>query len=91
MYFLLTYDFVADMADRRTPYRPAHLALASAAHQRGELILAGAFAETPAGAILVFRADEPAVVERFVAADPYVANGLVTRWQIRGLQVAFGG
>jgi hypothetical protein len=45
----------------------------------------------PAGAMLVFRTDEPAVVERFVAADPYVANGLVTHWRIRALQVVFGG
>jgi uncharacterized protein YciI len=91
MYYLLSYEFVENMTDRRTPYRAAHLALASAAHARGDLVLAGAFAEAPAGAVLVFRTGEPSVVERFVAADPYVANGLVTRWQIRALQVAFGG
>ena len=50
-----------------------------------------ASATLPACAILVFRTDEPADVGRFVAADPYVTNGLVTHWQIRALQVAFGG
>ena len=91
MHYLLSYDFVENMADRRTPYRAEHLALAQAAHQRGQLLLAGAFAEPPAGAVLVFRVDAPEVVEQFVAADPYMTNGLVTHWRIRPLQVAFGG
>ena len=91
MHYLLFYDFVADMAERRLPYRDAHLALARAAHGRGELIIAGAFAEPPNGAVLVFRGDNPAAVESFVANDPYVANGLVTAWRIRPWQVGVGG
>jgi hypothetical protein len=35
------------------------------------------------GAVLLFRAESPAVAERFAAADPYVRHGLVTRWWVR--------
>jgi uncharacterized protein YciI len=91
MHYLLFYEFVEDMPERRTPYREAHLALARAAHGRGELLIAGAFAEPPHGAVLVFRGDEPAEVEAFVSNDPYVANGLVKSWRIRPLLVGVGG
>ncbi len=32
---------------------------------------------------LLFRCNSPAVVAAFAAADPYVTNGLVTRWRVR--------
>ena len=35
-----------------------HLQLAREAHQRGELVLAGAFADPPDGAALVFNVDD---------------------------------
>jgi uncharacterized protein len=91
MHYLLSYEYVEDMAERRAPYREGHLALARAAHERGELIMAGAFSEGPAGAVLLFRGDGPAVVETFVDADPYAQNGLVTRRNVRPLNVVFGG
>ena len=34
-------------------------------------------------ALLWFKADSAKVVEDFVAADPYVKNGLVTSWRVR--------
>jgi len=91
VHFLLLYDFVDDMPARRVAFRDAHLALARAAHERGELLIAGAFAEPPNGAVLVFRGDDAAAAEAFVAADPYVANGLVTAWRIRPWLVGVGG
>src|SRR5262245_1088180 len=83
MHYLLFYDVVPDYVDRRGTFRAAHLALARAAHGRGELILAGALADPVDGAVLLFRGDSPAVAERFAAADPYVTNGLVKRWRVR--------
>src|SRR5262249_2607803 len=61
----------------------AHLALARAAVRRGELLLGGALADPADGAVLLFRADSPAPVEAFAAADPSVLNGLVTRRRVR--------
>ena len=50
---------------------------------RGELVLGGALANPADEAILLFRGDSPAAAEAFAAADPYVKNGLVTRWRVR--------
>jgi uncharacterized protein YciI len=72
MYFLLFYEVVDDYIDRRHAFREEHLLLAQGAKERGELLLAGAYADPPDGAALVFRADDVAVVRDFVAHDPYV-------------------
>jgi uncharacterized protein YciI len=83
MHYLLFYDLAPDYLERRPAFRDAHLALAWAAQQRGELILGGALAEPADTAVLFFQGDSPAVVEQFVAADPYVHHGLVVSWRIR--------
>lgn len=83
MHYLLFYDVAPDYLTRRAEFRAEHLELAWQANDRGELILGGALADPVDGSILLFEADSPDVVERFVAADPYVRNGLVTRWQVR--------
>jgi len=83
MHFLLFYEVVADYAERRAPLRAAHLALARRAVDRGELVLGGALADPLDGAVLLFRGSSPDVAAAFAAADPYVANGLVTRWYVR--------
>ena len=83
MHYLLFYDVVPDYVERRAAFRAEHVALARAAHARGELVLGGALADPVDGAVLLFRCDSTAPIEAFVAADPYVTNGLVTRWRIR--------
>ncbi len=83
MHYLLIYDAVPDYAERRGPLRSAHLAAARAAVSRGELVLAGALANPVDGSVFLFTGDSPAAAEAFAAADPYVTNGLVTRWRVR--------
>jgi uncharacterized protein len=83
MHYLLFYELGANYEERRRPFRSAHLQHAQQAVARGELVLAGAYANPPDGAALLFRSDSPAAAERFAKADPYVVNGLVTRWQVR--------
>jgi uncharacterized protein len=83
VHYLLFYDFVADYVERRAEFRASHLKLAWEAQGRGELILAGAYADPVDGAALLFRCDSREIPERFVASDPYVQNGLVTKWRIR--------
>ena len=82
-HYLLLYDFAADYLERRPAFRADHLRLAWDAHARGELVLGGALADPPDGAVVLFDADSPDVARRFAEADPYVKNGLVTRWQVR--------
>ena len=82
-YYLLTYDVVDDYLTRRAAYREEHLRLAHEARDRGELILGGALADPADKAILIFRSPDRSAVEKFVQNDPYVQNGIVTRWEIR--------
>jgi len=90
MHYLLLYDFVPDYAERRAAFRREHLQLGWAAHERGELVLAGALTEPLDAGVLLFRGDSPAVAESFAKADPYVRNGLVTRWRVRQWATVIG-
>jgi len=87
-FFALFYDTVDNFVERRQPHRSAHLALIDAAYKEGRLVLAGAL--KPTGALLVFRVDDAGDVERFVRSDPYVTNGLVTRWRVHEWAVVVG-
>lgn len=83
MHYLLFYDVVDDYILRRQPLRSAHLAHARPFVERGELVLGGALAEPADGAVLLFRGETADAANRFAAADPYVQQGLVTRWRVR--------
>jgi len=89
-YFALRYNLVDNFVERRQPYRAEHLALLDQAKRDGRLLLAGPFKPADT-ALLVFRADSADEVERLVARDPYVTNGLVTSWQVREWTVVIGG
>jgi uncharacterized protein YciI len=89
-YYALFYHVVEDFPARRAPYREEHLRLAREARDRGELLLAGALTEPADGALLVFRTADRAAVEDFARRDPYVRNGLVTRWEVRPWAVVIG-
>jgi uncharacterized protein len=83
MRWVLMYELVDDYVERRAPLRSRHLELARAAHDRGELLLAGALADPYDRALLVFAGEGPETAEAFAKADPYVLNGLVTSWTVR--------
>lgn len=90
-YFALRYSVVDDYITRRTQYRDEHLGLARAAKERGELVMAGAFADPPDGALLIFRANDATPATEFAKNDPYVKNGLVKDWDVRPWTVVIGG
>ncbi|MGI8808852.1 MAG: YciI-like protein [Acidimicrobiales bacterium] len=90
MHWLLTYDYVDDIATRRAPFREGHLGLVRELHDRGALLMAGAVGDPIEGALLVFTVEDQAVVEDFVAQDPYVREGLVTAWRVRPWNVVVG-
>lgn len=83
MHYLLFYEYSADYLDRRAEFRQEHLTLAWESEARGELILGGAFADPADGAVLMFKGATAEAAEQFVAADPYVKNGLVSSYRIR--------
>lgn len=90
---LLLYDVVPDYVERRAPLREEHLRLANEALSRGELLLAGAHQDADGafdGAVFVFASDDHEVAKRFAEGDPYVKNGLVTRFRVRKWNVVIG-
>ena len=89
-YYALFYEVVDDFVARRSMFREEHLGLARAAHARGELVLAGALADPADGALIIFLSDRPAAAEAFARNDPYVKNGLVTKWRVRNWTVVVG-
>jgi uncharacterized protein len=89
-HFLLFYEVSDDYIARRAAFREEHLRLAWQACERGELVLGGAYANPPDGALLVFRGDSAEAAENFAKADPYVANGLVKRWRVREWTTVIG-
>ncbi len=87
VHHILFYDYVENMAERRGPYRDAHLRRLAAEREAGRLVMAGALGDPPHGAAIVFRGIGPADIEQFAASDPYVEAGLVTarrieRWNV---------
>jgi uncharacterized protein YciI len=82
-HFLLFYEVSSDYLQRRPQFRAEHLKLAWEAQRRGDIVVAGALADPPDGAVLMFQGEDSSVAERFAEADPYVSNGLVTRWYVR--------
>jgi uncharacterized protein YciI len=89
-YFALMYELVDDYLTRRAAFREQHLKMAHELKARGEIVLAGAFADPPDKALLVFRAEDRGVPESFARTDPYVINGLVKRWEVRAWTVVIG-
>jgi uncharacterized protein YciI len=83
MHFLLMYEVAPDYVARRAAFRSQHLQLAWQAVERGELVLGGAIGDPVDGAILLFKGDSPQSAEQFAKNDPYVLNGLVTRWTVK--------
>jgi len=89
-HFLLLYDACDGYETKRVPFRERHLKHGWSAHERGELLLGGALADPIDGAVLLFRGETPEVAERFARSDPYVMNGLVTRWRVREWSTVVG-
>ena len=91
MYYVLFYDYVKDVAERRAPFRQQHLSLLTNLRAQGKVVMGGAWNNPLDGAAIVFRGPDQSIVEGFMKEDPYLANGLVTQWRIREWNVVVGG
>lgn len=89
-YYALFYNVTEDYITKRTQYRDEHLKLAKEFHNRGELLLAGAFSDPYDKTLLVFKVADKSVIEDFVKNDPYYKNGLVKSYEIRQWAVVIG-
>lgn len=78
--FLLKYDYIPDVLEKRGPFREGHLGLAKQMIGEGTCLAGGPSGpvgmEVPTGALFTFTTEEAA--KKFVEGDPYVTNGIVT-------------
>ena len=82
--YLLQYDYVPDVLEKRGPHREGHLDLAKRFIDEGRCLSGGPTGpkdmEVPTGALFVFTDHEAA--EAMIANDPYVQHGIVTSSKI---------
>ena len=78
--YLLRYDYVPDVLEKRGPYREGHLALAKKLIADGTCLSGGPTGEVgmqvPSGALFIFTTSDAARL--FVDQDPYISAGIVT-------------
>jgi hypothetical protein len=89
--FLVTYTYVTDMENRRTPHRQDHLAWLRVEADAGRMVLAGATLDPVDTGILVVRGEDVYQVRRMLLDDPYAKANLITAVRIRPLGLAVGG
>jgi uncharacterized protein YciI len=82
MKYVLLYEATKDFMSKVPQNIAAHRALWQKFHGEGTLMMVGPFMDPPAGGAMgIFTTREAA--EAFVAADPFVASGIVARHSIR--------
>ncbi len=82
MHYLLRYTYVADVAERRAPFRAAHLQALWDEADAGRVLLAGGAGDPMSEGVIVFDVDDPAVVHEFVRTDPYRDAGLILDYTV---------
>lgn len=58
--------------------------------EAGNIVLAGACGSPVSAGLFIFKDVTPADIEAFVESDPYVINGLVTKYDIKPYMVVVG-
>jgi uncharacterized protein YciI len=78
--YLLKYDYIPDVLEKRGPYREGHLSLAKKLIAEGSCLSGGPTGDVgmtvPSGALFIFTTSDAAKL--FVEQDPYVSAGIVT-------------
>ena len=82
--YLLKYNYIPDVLEKRTPYREEHLNLAKEMINDDKCSSGGPTGDVgmtvPSGALFIFSSLDAA--KEFVEKDPYVKNGIVTGYSI---------
>jgi uncharacterized protein YciI len=80
--YVVLYEPAPDFRSKVPEHFPAHRALWKRFQDEGTLLMIGPFADEGAIAAMGIFTTR-AAAEAFVAADPFVQNGVVSRWTIR--------
>lgn len=77
---VMFYELAEDGLSKAQLHFPAHRARLEAFHQDGTLLMAGPYGSPPQGALGIFTSK--AAAEAFIAQDPFVLDGVVSRYSI---------
>jgi uncharacterized protein len=89
MKYVLFYETAADAGPKIPVEFPGHSARNTEFFRRGLLEITGPFADPMKdGAMAIFASREAA--EEFVAGDPFVLNGVVSKWRVLEWKAADG-
>jgi uncharacterized protein YciI len=80
MKYVMFYELAADGMPKAMANFPAHSVRLNEFHAKGTLLMAGPYGNPPLGAIGVFTSRDAA--EEFIAGDPFVLNGVVSKHTI---------
>jgi len=80
MKVVMFYEVASDGMARAAANFPAHRARLDEFHDRGVLLMAGPFSVPGRGAMGVFTTR--AAAEEFIAGDPFVLNGVVSKYTL---------
>ena len=82
--YLLKYEYIPDVLEKRGPHREGHISLAKKMIEENKCLSGGPTGEpnmkVPTGALFVFTDLDSA--KYYVDHDPYVKNGIVTKYTI---------
>jgi len=81
MKYVLYYESANDVLEKAPLHAAAHRAYWQQFLANRTLLLIGPFANPREGAMAIFTTREAA--QSFAAGDPFVLNGVVTRWDVR--------
>ena len=81
MKYVMIYETEPASLAKAPAHYPAHRARLQEFHARGVLLMAGPLLDPPDRALGVFTTREAA--EEFIGGDPFVQNGVVTKWSVR--------
>ena len=87
--WILTYNYVEGILEKRAPYREAHLKLANDLVKEGKMLCAGPYADS-SGAMFIFTKSQSDAIE-FIEKDSYVLNNLVPSYEIKQWTVGVNG
>lgn len=89
MYYTLTYTLANNYIDVREAYRGDHFNHIKKYKAKGQFLMGGAF-EDQQSALLILKVDNVSIVEEFATTDPYVINGVVTKWEYQQWNMVTG-
>ena len=86
--FVLTYEYVENVAEKRAPLRASHLAYAKDMVAKGVLLAGGAFNPLTHGMLIINGTRDDA--DNLAKRDPYVVGKIVKNYDIKEWTVVIG-